>query len=152
MSSWNSKTVALPAQVALEPPANAPPANDHGARPLEAPPPTELPNGTPVPRPGGKFKLESWGDIVFSGQHEWLIKKILPRCGTAALYGESEAYKSFVALNMALTTALGRPWAGRRVYGGPVVYVASEAPAGLRKRKTGYATAWRDLPADIDSI
>ena len=69
------------------------------------------------------------------------IKKILPRCGVAALYGASETYKSFVALNIALCVALGRPWAGRRVCAGTVVYVASEAPTGLRKRKTGYTTA-----------
>ena len=96
------------------------------------------------------FKLERWRDIVFEAREEWLIKRVLPRRGLAAIYGKPGSFKSFVAKHMALCVALGRPWAERRTRKAPVLYIGAEGAAGLRKRKAGYVKAWRDLPADID--
>lgn len=118
------------------------------ARPYELP--TEMPGGTPVAPPSGKFKLERWQDITFDGKEEWLIKRILPRCGVAAIYGKPGSFKSFVAMHIALSIALERQWAGRRVYGESVVYIGAEGAAGLRKRKAGYVQAWDDLPANVN--
>ena len=52
-------------------------------------------------------------------------------------------------MHMALSRALGREWAGRRVSQAPVVYIAAEGAGGLRKRKAGYEIAWRDMPAKV---
>jgi AAA domain len=122
--------------------------------PREFPPPGEHPDG---PAPAGsreqrQFKLERWPDITFDAYEEWLVKRILPRSGVAAIYGKPGSFKSFVAFSIGLTVALSRPWAGRRVSGGPVVYIGAEGAAGLRKRKAGYVKAVADLPADIDFI
>jgi RecA/RadA recombinase len=97
-----------------------------------------------------RFRLERWAEIEFEPRQEWLIKRVLPRRGLAAIYGKPGSFKSFIALHIVLCVALGRPWAGRRVVQGSVVYIAAEGAAGLRKRKAGYVKAWDDLPTDID--
>src|SRR5580704_8305626 len=96
-----------------------------------------------------KFILERWSEIVFDGREEWLIKRVLPRRGLAAIYGKPGSFKSFVAMHIAMCIALGREWAGRRVAQASVVYIGAEGAAGLRKRKAGYVKAWRDLPEQV---
>jgi hypothetical protein len=110
-------------------------------------PPPAPPRDAATPR---KFTIEPWSAITFEAKEEWLIKRVLPRCGLAAIYGKPGSFKSFVAVHIGLCVALGRDWAGRRVTLVPVVYVGAEGAGGLRKRKTGYVKAWRDLPAEVD--
>jgi len=114
--------------------------------PPEAPPP----EGAVEAVTAARFKLERWSEITFEPRGEWLIKKVLPRRGLAAIYGKPGSFKSFVALHIGLSVALGRPWASRRVAQGAVVYIAAEGAGGLRKRKAGYVEDWRDLPAEVD--
>jgi RecA/RadA recombinase len=102
-----------------------------------------------VDEPRSKFALEPFSDIVFHGNEEWLIKRVLPRQGVAAIYGKPGSFKSFVAADIAFCVALGRQWAGRRVAQASVVYIAAEGAAGFRKRKEGFERTNRDLPADI---
>ena len=105
------------------------------------------PIGQPSSRP--KFVLELWSEIVFDGREEWLIKRVLPRTGLAAIYGKPGSFKSFVAFDIALCSALGWSWASRRVIQAAVVYIAAEGAAGLRKRKAGSAKAHPELPVDV---
>jgi AAA domain len=104
----------------------------------------------PAAQAVSKFKLERWSEIDFAADEEWLIKGVLPRRGLAVIYGRPKAFKSFVALHIGLCVATGRRWAGRRVDKTPVVYIAAEGAAGLRKRKAGYVKAWPDLPQELD--
>ncbi|MGE0235272.1 AAA family ATPase [Methylocystis sp.] len=97
----------------------------------------------------GRFKLEAWKSITFDKSEEWLVKHILPRRGVAALYGKPGSYKSFVALYIAVSIASGRQWAGRRVTQAPVVYLAAEGAAGLRKRKVGFERAHPELSSSV---
>jgi hypothetical protein len=106
--------------------------------------------GVARPRREAKFVLERWRDMTFDGREEWLIKRILPRRGLAAIYGKPGAFKSFVAQHIGLCVASEREWAGRRVSNAPVVYVAGEGAAGVRKRREGYVKAWPSLPPDVD--
>ncbi len=58
----------------------------------------------------------------------------MPASGLQVLYGPPGVGKSFLALDAALHVAAGRPWAGRKVRQGGVVYIASEGASGFRKR------------------
>jgi hypothetical protein len=116
----------------------------------EAPLPDAPPGLRSGATPQRPFNLERWCDITFEATEEWLIKRFLPRRGVAAIYGKPGAFKSFVALFIALCVALGRDFAGRRTSMGSVVYIGAEGAAGLRKRKAGYVKAWADLRADVD--
>ena len=79
---------------------------------------------------------------------QWLVRDLLPTEGLAVIYGPPKNYKSFVALDLALSIAAGRQWAGKRVKPGPVVYIAAEGANGLRNRIRAYKQRG-DMPADL---
>jgi RecA-family ATPase len=108
------------------------------------------PNLGPSTRGLSQFILEPWPQIAFDCREEWLVKRVLPRKGIAVIYGKPASLKSFVAFHVALCCALDWAWAGRSVTKAPVVYIAAEGAAGLRKRKAGYVKAYPDLPAHVD--
>lgn len=64
----------------------------------------------------------------------WLIRNYLERGAVGALYGPSGSLKSFIALEMALCVASGRPYRGNSVRQGSVIYLAAEGQRGLSKR------------------
>lgn len=109
-----------------------------------------VPPGEPARPPAKTFTLEPWSAITFDGREEWAVKRTLPRRGLAALFGKPGSFKSFIASHIALCVALGWPWAGRRVTQAPVIYIAAEGAAGLRKRKAGLELAFGErLPAPV---
>jgi RecA-family ATPase len=63
-----------------------------------------------------------------------LIEDILMRDSLAWLYGKPGHGKSFVALDWAGHIATGRPWWGRAVAPGPVLYLVAEGVRGIRRR------------------
>lgn len=58
-----------------------------------------------------------------------LVSKMLYRDSLARIYGEAGSGKSFVALDIALSIALGKWWGGVRMTAAPVVYVMAEGQA-----------------------
>ncbi|MGJ0508413.1 MAG: AAA family ATPase [Methylocystis sp.] len=96
-----------------------------------------------------RFRIEQWSEIAFDGREEWAIKRVLPRVGLAAIFGKPGSFKSFIVSHIGLSIALGWDWAGRRVHQAPVVIIAAEAAAGLRKRKAGFQIAHPNLPDDV---
>jgi len=105
-------------------------------------------------RNGKKFKLETISDILAefaNAKEEWLVKKFWPARGVAVIYGKARSFKSFLAIDLGLAVAGGVDWAGRKTKQAAVVYIAAEAPAGVRKRIAGWLAARDDLPP-YDSI
>lgn len=64
----------------------------------------------------------------------WRVKGILPAQGLAAIFGPSTAGKSFLALDLAASIALGNDWFGHRVKQAPVTYVVLEGEGGFARR------------------
>lgn len=81
---------------------------------------------------------------------QWLIKHIIPSDSVGMIFGASQAFKSFVAIDAACHVAHGLPWLGRRTKKGPVVYIAAEGGGGIWKRAEAWHKA-RRLPFD-DSV
>ena len=54
------------------------------------------------------------------------------------MYGQSNCGKTFLALDLALHIAEGRPWFGREIAQGPVLYLALEGGNGIRNRIVAY--------------
>jgi AAA domain len=73
-----------------------------------------------------KFTLTPFEEIKLGDAQEWLVKKLLPRRGTAAFYGASGSVKTFILLDICLHIALALTWAGRAVTQAPVIYVADD--------------------------
>ena len=65
---------------------------------------------------------------------EWLIAGLLPKEGVAILFGQPGTYKSFLAIDWALSIGFGYGWLGKEVKKGGVAYIAGEGKAGLGPR------------------
>src|ERR1700733_1639305 len=77
-----------------------------------------------------------------------LIEGILPAKGVVGLVAFRQAFKSFVALDMALRIAFGRDWFGRKINQGSVVYVSAEDELGIRDRRL----AWRHAHPGVGDL
>ena len=69
----------------------------------------------------------------------WVIHDVWPEGGVNVLFGEPGSRKSFLALDWALHRATGRPWHGRAVKKGRVLYVAAEGVYGMGARAQAWA-------------
>lgn len=71
----------------------------------------------------------------------WLVRSYLERDCLAVLFGDSQAGKSFVAIDLSLHIAHGLKWCGKRTHQGLVLYVAAEGKNGLKRR----IMAWHEF-------
>ncbi len=93
------------------------------------------------------FRLTLFSDIALDHQKEWLIEDMLGAGETSCWYGYPGSAKSALAGAAAAHVAAGKPWFGRSVQKGAVLYIAAER-AGLVKRRFA---AWRKHH-DLDDI
>jgi hypothetical protein len=80
-------------------------------------------------QPRKRYELLSAKQLELFPQLQWVIKRVLPREGIAAIYGPSGSGKSFLALDAGLAIAQGKSWFSKRVKTLPVVYVGLEGEA-----------------------
>jgi hypothetical protein len=98
------------------------------------------PNGATKERGGRNappppdWELFTYGDSFKSERREYLIKGLVNRGDFSAWYGPPKHGKSFVLLDLMLHIAAGRPWRGKRVRQGRVLYCALEGGFGIRNR------------------
>ena len=64
----------------------------------------------------------------------FVIEKIIPEICLSAIIGPSYTYKTFIALDMALSVASGTPFHGNKVKQGTVIYVNGEGRHGIMMR------------------
>lgn len=83
-----------------------------------------------------------------------LVHGLLDRGTVALLSGKFGTYKSFLAMDIALHVALGRPWSGHDVdQAVPVVYIAAEGETGMQDRVWGWERQHHDdQPVDDDQF
>jgi hypothetical protein len=76
----------------------------------------------------------------------WLIPGLLPAHGIGMLYGESGSYKSFLALDMALSLAFGIPgqWGAPPVKN-DVLFLAGEGPVATSKKRWPAWMEWQGI-------
>src|SRR6266849_2165500 len=80
-------------------------------------------------------KFVSLKDLEGLPSMDWLIDGLLPAKSFACLYGPPGSYKSFLALDIGLSIANGRPFVGLSTQQGDVAYIAGEGtPVGFRGR------------------
>lgn len=76
----------------------------------------------------------------------WLIEGLLTLDSASWLIAAAGSYKSFVALDWAGHVGAGRPWLGREVAAGGVVYVVAEGVGGMGPR----IRAWEQRNGPMD--
>lgn len=80
---------------------------------------------------------------------EPLINGVLDIDTTAWLIGRSGTFKSFVALDWTGHVATGRPWQGRAVRRGLVVYIVAEGARGAKLRARAWEKTYGPMGANV---
>lgn len=94
------------------------------------------------------IKPQKNGDFVWvedfckqPSETSWLIRTYLELDSLVSIFGDSQAGKSFVAIDMSCHIAHGMKWCGRKVKQGVVLYIAGEGQHGLKRR----LQAWHEF-------
>src|SRR5919199_5638859 len=95
-----------------------------------------------------RFRLVTPQGMKQLPRPQWQVDGLLHRNTLALLAGPESTFKSFVALDLALSVAGGQPWQGREVHQGPVVYISAEGSAGLRNRLEAWEIARQTTAAE----
>lgn len=85
-----------------------------------------------------QIKIRTLGELRSTPPPSFLVADYLIENTFAVLYGAPASYKSFVAMDWALSIAHGVDWNDRPVAQGAVLYLAMEGQAGIATR----AEAW----------
>jgi hypothetical protein len=87
-----------------------------------------------ITAPAGGIEILSAAQLEDRPPPEWQIEGVLPEHAFVNIYGDSASFKSFVALDMALSIATGTPWHDRPVKQGVVLYVLGEGQGSFATR------------------
>src|ERR671926_31520 len=95
-----------------------------------------------------RFRLVTPQGMKQLPRPQWQVDGLLHRNTLALLAGPEGTFKSFVALDLALSVAGGRSWQGRAAHQGAVVYISAEGSAGVRNRLEAWETARQTTAAE----
>jgi hypothetical protein len=106
-------------------------------------PPYEEFSSTPITDHGkGTVKCISFtpADEIEIRPPEWLIHRYFERHGITFLYGDTEAFKTFICLDIACAVATGEDWIpGCPVEQGLVLYICGEGKNGIARRLAAWS-------------
>lgn len=123
MNHYDPQTDALFAQAAEEYRRERERQEGHGGGPETA----------PRGKPRAKFELIRADNLRFT-EINYLVDRLIEAESLAMLFGDPGCGKSFVALDLAACIATGRPFHGREVRQGAVVYICGEGKNGIKRR------------------
>ena len=112
----------------------------------------EIKGGTPAvpPRPDNPIRILNYQQMMQMPAPAWLIEGILPERALTLMFGTSNSFKSFLAVDMACHIATNLNWHGQAIKPGPVVYIAAEGAYSLaRQRIAGWAHYHGVIPDDL---
>lgn len=88
-----------------------------------------------------KFEILTREQLKNLPKPKWLIKEIIESGEISMIYGAPGSGKTFVALDMCLCIATGRPWLGRETQKYNVLYAFGEGASGIDNRVDGWEKA-----------
>lgn len=131
---WSAlRSVAPPAQTRISDRLAARLAREEAAPQPEPEPLPEVVEGLP--------DGVAWISDLELTPPDWLVGGMLETSSLAVLYGDSNAGKTFVAMDLGLSIARHVEYAGRATQGGGVFYLAGEGARGIARRAHGWAKA-----------
>src|SRR5262245_32118858 len=84
------------------------------------------------------YRLVPFAQLRPDTRSAYMVRGILPRAGLVAVWGSPKCGKSFFTFDLVMHVALGWPYRGRKVHGGPVVYCAFEGAEGFKSRAEAF--------------
>ena len=123
---------------APEPPPREAAPDHWSAEPDPEPPPIDVERVAPD-APGTGLPLVYFQDVEPALTGDDFVEGLLIRAAMSVFYGPSNCGKTFFASDLALHVAMGRPWNGREVAQGGVIYCALEGSHGIRNRVAAWA-------------
>lgn len=113
---------------------------------LGEPPPPPKPEREPL-------KILPYSEFSRLPPVEWLVDTVLPARSKTVLFGVSNAFKSFLAIDLACSVATGRSWHDHPVKQGPVLYIATEGAFGVGRKRIPAWMARHEIPlADRENV
>lgn len=98
-------------------------------------------------------RVLSYDDMAAMPEPEWLVEGVIQKRSAALLFGKSNTFKSFLAIDLACSVATARPWHGRASCAGRVLVVATEGANGVgRLRVPGWFNHYSVDMADRRNI
>ena len=86
-----------------------------------------------------KFGAKTAIDLIGAAKpYPWRIKFLVPRNVDTLIMGPSRSGKTFEALDMCMHVHFGKPYAGKKVEAGGVVYLTYEGSEGFENRLRAY--------------
>lgn len=90
----------------------------------------------PSQLPSPRLRLLSYDDMLRMPDPKALVEGVIFEQTSALLYGKSNAYKSFLGIDLACSVATGSDWHGHRTGAPvPVLYIATEGARGVGKQR-----------------
>ncbi len=122
-------------------------AQSTDATPTDAPPTSAKKGVDAAPLPELPFEFEY--DVASNSKlPDWMVEDLVETKTLAVFYGPPNHGKSLLLLDMLYHVAAGRPWRGRDVKQGCVLFIAVEGPNGTARR----AKAWRHHHGIADDV
>ncbi len=100
----------------------------------------------------GRLRLFSTTELLSLPAPTWMIDPIMPQGGLVGLYGPPGSFKSFVAIDWALSVATGYLWQGLPTERGYVLYIAAEGGTGIGQRALSWLTERGISPAEANNV
>lgn len=96
------------------------------------------------------YSIKPLSDLLTTPlRFDWLIEDMLEIGTLALLVGEEGSFKSFIAIDMALCVATGRPWHEHKVKQGAVLYVPGEGRQGVIRRMWAWCDQYGCSPENL---
>ncbi len=80
---------------------------------------------------------------------QYLIKPYLEKDCVGTLFGDSDTYKTFIALDIGLSLAAGIDYHRHKLHSCPVVYIAGEGHGGIGRRVLAWMISHNIKPGEI---
>lgn len=92
----------------------------------------------PVDHSKYRYQLVHFNDLKPGPTSPYIVEGIIPLDGLVAVWGPPKCGKSFWVFDLVMHIALDRPYRGRRVRYGTVVYLAFEGAEGFKNRAEAF--------------
>ena len=92
-----------------------------------------------------RYEIIPAPQFVLRPPQRWLVSGVIPERSYCCIAGQPESFKSFVAIELGLSIACGRPFLGWRCKQGNVLYICAEGQGGFARRLLAWQKA-RGVP------